>query len=327
VRDKTVKIYETYDKIKCIMIKTILSLFVLILIFAIVYVYIIKPSTSPSTPANQTSEINGDTYQVTDELQDQTSSIFIIEELGIKFQIPVELQDLTYSIDYMFGTRVALLSSASLIQSDISTGGSHCVTSGLGWISLHRQGDALYNPTGYYYAFNNNNGCSRSPETRNLQRDLTESLRKSFKTSTTLSPLSEVADQTFEMNGFTYQVTDELQDLTASIFTIEELGIKFQVTEELQDLTYSIEYWFGEPIAFLSSASLVRSDISTGGSYCAEAGLGRISLHRYGDGLYKPTGFYEQGHDVICSRVPETMYLQRYLLESLKKSLSFSSVE
>ena|GEM_PF-6449350 len=134
--------------------------------------YYIKPSTSSSTPANQTFE-------------SEILEYFIIEELGIKFQVTNDLQDLTYYIENLFGEQNAILSSASLVRSDISTNGSACAKGGLGRISLYRQGDSLYNQTGYYYAPQDR--CSESLGTENLQRDLLESLEKSFETSTTLS--------------------------------------------------------------------------------------------------------------------------------------------
>jgi hypothetical protein len=117
-----------------------------------------------------------------------TENVFKVRELGIEFQIPADLTDLTYAATTTNGITSVSFSTLSLTNLDKANGGSYCnsTNAGLGIISKSSQlGHDLSDSKqigNYYYTWNHPQGtCSQNNDVINLQTKQSAELGNAFK--------------------------------------------------------------------------------------------------------------------------------------------------
>jgi hypothetical protein len=117
-----------------------------------------------------------------------TDNTFKVRELGIEFQIPADLKDLTYAVTNSNGVISASFSTTSLTNLDKASGGSYCnsTNAGLGIISKSSQLGHDFSDSkqigSYYYIWNHPQAtCSQNTEVINLQTKQSTELGNAFK--------------------------------------------------------------------------------------------------------------------------------------------------
>ncbi len=154
---------------------------------------------------------------------------FQVPELGLKFKITPDLNDLVYKIEDFGGEhgKVAYFSSVTLIQADKAAGGRHCSLEeggGLGALGLWTTGKDKYVPNGYYT--HPQAPCSDNKSVQDLENSLIASFQDALKTSevittqnNSVSEVTRTADWKTYINskyGFSFKYPSEWGDLISS---------------------------------------------------------------------------------------------------------------
>jgi hypothetical protein len=133
--------------------------------------------------SNTKVESSNEKVESSSNKNEELDRYFVIEELGIRFKIVDEIDDLVYTTFSFEDSDIVSvkLSSETLIEAANNSGDNSCSENGLGSISLYRKGDDLYKETGWYSRPHDR--CSGAIEVIDLQYRLMDILEESFNNS------------------------------------------------------------------------------------------------------------------------------------------------